>query len=241
MTYKQLTPAQLKVLSHEACFNTADAGPANLVATVASILKQTGQLEETTQLIRQQVTSLVMAHKPRAIITKAVQSALKALRNDTCILILPTDKGRSTVVLDKTDYVQKANALLEDRRAYLPCGEESIKTLVTQLKKTLADMQSNKAISKSVWLTIKPTDTAPARFYGLPKVHKAGLHLRPIVSLRGTPTYNLAKWLFRKLRSLTSNAATTVCSAAQFLERHKGIRLSEDEVMVSFDVTYLFT
>ncbi|BHF84196.1 hypothetical protein SprV_0902734600 [Sparganum proliferum] len=241
MSSKQLTPTQLKVLSHEACFNTADADPVNLVATVESILKQTGEPDETTHLIRQQVTSLVMAHKPRAIITKAEQSALKALRNDTSIVILPADKGRSTVVLDKTDYAQKANALLEDRQAYLPCGEESIKTLVTQLEKTLADMQSNKAISKSVRLTIKPTDAAPARFYGLPKVHKPGLPLRPIVSLRGTPTYNLAKWLFRKLRSLTSNAATTVCSAAQFLERLKGIRLSEDEVMVSFDVTALFT
>ncbi|BHF74036.1 hypothetical protein SprV_0401712000 [Sparganum proliferum] len=217
-----------------------NADPVRLVATVQSILKQTGQLDETTHLLRQQVTSLVMAHKPRAIITKAEQSALKALRNDASIVILPTDKGRSTVVLDKAEYIQKANDLLEVRQAYLPCGEESIKTLVTQLDKTLADMQSNKAISKSVWLAIEPTDAAPARFYGLPKVHKVGLHLRPIVSLRDTPTYNLAKWLFRKLRSLTSNAATTVCSAAQFLERLKGIGISEDKVMVSFDVIALF-
>ncbi|BHF74062.1 hypothetical protein SprV_0401714600 [Sparganum proliferum] len=240
MSTKELTPAQLKVHSHEACFNTADADPVRLVATVQSILKQTGQLDETTHLLRQQVTSLVMAHKPRAIITKAEQSAIKALRNDTCIVILPADKGRSTVVLDKAEYIQKANDLLEVRQAYLPCGEESIKTLVTQLDKTLADMQSNKAISKSVWLAIKPTDAAPARFYGLPKVRKVGLHLRPIVSLRDTPTYNLAKWLFRKLRSLTSNAATTVCSAAQFLERLKGIGISEDKVMVSFDVIAFF-
>ncbi|BHF74061.1 hypothetical protein SprV_0401714500 [Sparganum proliferum] len=241
MSTKQLTPVQLKVLSHEACFNTADADPVRLVATVQSIVKQTGQLDETTHLLRQQVTSLMMAHKLRAIITKAEQSALNTLRNDASIVILRTDKGRSTVVLDKAEYIQKANDLLEVRQAYLPCGEESIKTLVTQLDKTLADMQSNKAISKSVRLAIKPTDAAPARFYGLPKVRKVGPHLRPIVSLRDTPTYNLAKWLFRKLRSLTSNAATTVCSAAQFLERLKGIRLSEDEVMVSFDVTYLFT
>ncbi|BHF74014.1 hypothetical protein SprV_0401709800 [Sparganum proliferum] len=240
MSSKQLTPVQLKVLSHEACFNTADADPVNLVATVESILKQAGEPYETTHLIRQQVTSLVMAHKPRAIITKAEQSALKALRNGTCIVILPADKGRPTVVLDKTDYAQKANALLLDRQAYLPCGEESIKTSVTQLEKTLADMQSKKAISKSVRLTIKPKDAAPARFCGLPKVHKHGLTLRPVVSLRDTPAYNLAKWLFRKLRSLTSNAATTVCSAAQFLERLKGIGLSEDKVMVSFDVTALF-
>ncbi|BHF73998.1 hypothetical protein SprV_0401713600 [Sparganum proliferum] len=183
MSSKQLTPAQMKVLSHEACFNNADADPVSLVATVESILKQTGQLDETTHLIRQQVTSLVMAHKPRAIITGAEQSAIKELRTDTFIEILPADKGRSTVVLYKADYVQKANNLLEDRQAYLPCGEESMKRLVTQLDKTLADMQSKKAISESVWMAIEPTDAAPARFYGLPKVHKAGLHLRPIVSI----------------------------------------------------------
>nr|VZI13874.1 unnamed protein product [Spirometra erinaceieuropaei] len=43
------------------------------------------------------------------------------------------------------------------------------------------------------------------------------------------------------MRSLTSDSTTTVCSAAQFLERLKGMRLNEDEVMVSFDVTSLFT
>ncbi|BHF74031.1 hypothetical protein SprV_0401711500 [Sparganum proliferum] len=218
-----------------------NADMVNLVATIESILKQTRKPDVTTHLIRQQVTTLVMAYKPRAIITKAEQSAIKTLRNDASIVILPADEEGSTVVLDKTDYVQKANALLEDRRAYLQCGDESIKTLVTKLEKTLADMQSNKAISKSVWLTIKPTDAVPARFYGLTKVHKAGLPLRPIVSLRGTPTYNLAKFLFRILSSLTSSAATTVCSAAQFLERHKGIGLSEEKVMVSFDVAALFT
>ncbi|BHF79925.1 hypothetical protein SprV_0702304900 [Sparganum proliferum] len=241
MSSKQLTPAQMKALSHEACFNTTDADPVNLVATVESILKQTGESDETKQLIGQQVTSLAMAHKPRATITKAEQSALKTLRADTSIVILPADKGRSTVVMDKADYIQKANALLEDRQAYLPCNDEPMRKLVTQLDKTLADMQTSKAINKSVRLAIKPVDAAAPRFYGLPKVHKAGVPLRPIVSLRGAPTFNLAKWMFRNLRPLTSDASTTVCSATQFLERIKGMRITEDEVMVSFDVTSLFT
>nr|VZI00485.1 unnamed protein product [Spirometra erinaceieuropaei] len=182
-----------------------------------------------------------MAHKPRATITKAEQSALKTLRADTSIVILPADKGLSTVVMDKADYIQKANALLEDRQAYLPCYDEPMRKLVTQLDKTLVGMQTSKTINKSVRLAIKPVDAAAPLFYGLPKVHKAGVPLRPIVSLRGAPTFNLAKWMSRNLRSLTSNAGTTVCSATQFLERIKGMRLTEDEVMVSFDVTSLFT
>nr|VZI00665.1 unnamed protein product [Spirometra erinaceieuropaei] len=59
-------------------------------------------------------------------------------------------------------------------------------------------------------------------FYGLPKVHKEGAALRPIVSLKGTPTYGLAKWLFRRLKFLTADSDTTVCSSTQFLEKLKG-------------------
>ncbi|BHF59794.1 hypothetical protein SprV_0100275500 [Sparganum proliferum] len=68
----------------------------------------------------------------------------------------------------------------------------------------------------------RPQDTALARFYGLPKVHKDGVPLRPIVSLKGTPTYGLAKWLFRRLKFLTAESDTTVSSSAQFLEKLKG-------------------
>ncbi|VDL95502.1 unnamed protein product [Schistocephalus solidus] len=241
MPSKQLSPAQLKVLSQEACFNIAYADPVNLVATFDSILKQTGESDETNHLNRQQITSLVMAHKPRAIISRVEKSALKTLRADTSIVILPADKGRSTVVMNKTDYIQKAKALLEDLQAYLPCDNEPMKKLLTELNKTLDDMRKNKAITKSVRLAIKPIDAAATRFYGLPKVHKAGIPLRPIVSLRGAPTFHLAKWLFRNLRSLTSDATTTVCSATQFLQQLQGVQITADEVMVSFDVTYLFT
>ncbi|BHF66735.1 hypothetical protein SprV_0200975700 [Sparganum proliferum] len=87
----------------------------------------------------------------------------------------------------------------------------------------------------------RPQDTALARFYGLPKVHKDGAPLRPIVSLKGAPTYGLAKWLFRRLKFLIAESDTTVSSSAQFLEKLKGVSLHPNEVMVSFDVTSLFT
>nr|VZI34683.1 unnamed protein product [Spirometra erinaceieuropaei] len=56
----------------------------------------------------------------------------------------------------------------------------------------------------------------------LDMVHKDGAPLRPIVSLKGTPTYGLAKRLFRCLKFLTAESDTTVSSSAQFLEKPKG-------------------
>ncbi|BHF73733.1 hypothetical protein SprV_0401681600 [Sparganum proliferum] len=192
LSSKELTPEQLKVLSHEACFNTTDADPVNLVATVESILKQTEGSDETKHLVRQQ----------------SGQDALKKLRADTSIVVLPADKGRSTVVLDKTDYIRKANSLLDDRQAYLRCDGEPMRKLLTQLDKTLAEMQANKVISKSARLAVKPTDAAAPRFYGLPKVHKA----QPQQSVQLLSFWN-----------------------------GSGNELTADEVMVSFDVTSLFT
>ncbi|BHF60781.1 hypothetical protein SprV_0100374700 [Sparganum proliferum] len=59
--------------------------------------------------------------------------------------------------------------------------------------------------------------------------------------LKGTPTYGLAKWLFQRLKFLTSDSNTTVSSSTQFLEKLKGVSLLPSDIMVSFDVTSLFT
>ncbi|BHF65607.1 hypothetical protein SprV_0200862000 [Sparganum proliferum] len=59
---------------------------------------------------------------------------------------------------------------------------------------------------------------------GIGLVHKDGAPLRLIVSLKGTPTYGLAKWLFRRLKFLTAESDTAVCSSAQSLEKLKEVK-----------------
>nr|VZI05583.1 unnamed protein product [Spirometra erinaceieuropaei] len=116
-----------------------------------------------------------------------------------------------------------------------------MKTLTREINATLMAMENSGAISPIDRRMARAQETALARFYGLPKVHKEGAPLRPIVSLKGTPNYGLAKWLFQRLKSLTSDSNTTVSSSTQFLEKLKGVSLLPSDIMVSFDVTSLFT
>nr|VZI36045.1 unnamed protein product [Spirometra erinaceieuropaei] len=141
---------------------------------------------------------------------------------DKDLVIVPADKGRFTVVLDRTDYLQKAKGLLEDRQFYVPCATNPVKALTREINAMLLALENSGAITPTDRRMARPQDTALARFYGLPKVHKDGAPLRPIVSLKGTPTYGLAKWLFRRLKFLTAESDTTVSSSAQFLEKLKG-------------------
>ncbi|BHF71354.1 hypothetical protein SprV_0401441200 [Sparganum proliferum] len=241
LSSKELTKDQMQVLRHEASFNTADAKPVNMIAAVESILCQTEATEETKNLIRHQVSSLLMAHRPREVLSKVERDALRELKADKDLVIVPADKGRATVVLDRADYLQKAKGLLEDRQFYVSCATNPLKALTREINATLLALENSGAITPTDRRMARPQDTALARFYGLPKVHKDGAPLRPIVSLKGTPTYGLAKWLFRRLKFLTAESDTTVSSSAQFLEKLKGVSIHPNEVMVSFDVTSLFT
>ncbi|VDK47398.1 unnamed protein product [Dibothriocephalus latus] len=74
-----------------------------------------------------------------------------------------------------------------------------------------------------------------ARFYGLPKVHKPRVPLRPIVSLRDTPTLGLSKWLYQRPSFLAKDSPWTVKLAEDFLKCSQDLDVKADEVVVSFD------
>ena len=55
--------------------------------------------------------------KVHNIITEE-REALDGLRKDEKIIVLPADKGRVTVVMDKQSYVDKCQELLGDGKPY---------------------------------------------------------------------------------------------------------------------------
>nr|VZH99566.1 unnamed protein product [Spirometra erinaceieuropaei] len=240
LSSKQLTAEQMKLLSHDTCFNTTDAQPLDFIAAAESVIREAPITEENRNLLRQRISSRLMSHKQRKTLSKAENEALRTLKAEKSIVILPADKGRSTVVMNKEDYTNKVDELLGDKTAYIPREGDTTKTLISEISKDLSSLRKSKAITQLDWLRMKLKDSAIARLYGLPKVHKPGTPLRPIVSLRGTPTFGLAKWLFQRLKFLTQGSETSVHSAERFIEKLQGIRLT-DEVMVSFDVISLFT
>nr|VZI24847.1 unnamed protein product [Spirometra erinaceieuropaei] len=122
LSSKDLTKDLMQVLRHEASFNTADAKPVNMIAAVESILCQTEAAGESKSLIRHQVSPLRMAIRPRDVLSKVERGALRELKADKELGIVPVDKRRFTVVPDRKDYLQKAKGLQEDRQFFVPCA-----------------------------------------------------------------------------------------------------------------------
>ena len=72
------------------------------------------------------------------------------------------------------------------------------------------------------------------------KVHRDQVPLRPVVSVVGTPEYNLAKYLDQLIKPQIPNTYL-LWSADDFIERLKQFSISSHSTVVSFDEVSLFT
>ena len=85
------------------------------------------------------------------------------------------------------------------------------------------------------------SSSPPARFYGLPKIHKANCPMRPIVSACVTSTHNLAKYLTKVLQVYIGHSFSFVKDSKDLMDKLQSIELQGNEELVSFDVSALFT
>ena len=143
--------------------------------------------------------------------------------------------------MDRADYNNKAQKLLEDRQPY-----KEIKTyptnklknkLVNLLKKTKAEGGINDQLYKKMY----PTEAVAPTCYGLPKIHKRDIPLRPFLSTRGSISYEVAKELSRILQPLVGSSPHHIKNTGDFVQQLKGITLQASEDIVSYDVSACFT
>ena len=148
-------------------------------------------------------------------ISKIEREAIKTLKEDNTHVVLTADKGVAMVVMDKNSYVDKCMALLQDTNVYQPCRDLTGQ-IHRQVQATLRKLKGKHGKDHQ-WVQLQykqllPTGNSspPARFYGLPKIHKANCPMRPIVSACGTSTYNLAKYLTKILKVYVGHSSSFV-------------------------------
>ena len=174
------------------------------------------------------------------------RQVLKDLRRNKNLVITRPDKGKATVILQKDDYVQKMLSILNDSTKFLCLGPSSQcdHTLKTEyfLQSHLKKLLDSKEISEDVYNDICPNGSVRPRLYGLPKVHKTGVPLRPILSMSGSPQYRISKWLCEMLKPVVNYYGTRcVQDSFVFSDTVKATKLSQNGYMCSFDVVSLFT
>ena len=149
-------------------------------------------------------------------------NALKNLKKKTDKIVVQANKGNCVVVMDMDDYNNKASDLLDNRNTYSLLKNDPTKTTECKLNKILLKLKKSEKISESLYKRLYSSDSLPPRFYGLPKIHKPQIPLRPIVSFVDSPTYNLSSYLANILEPLVGNTNCHVKKLLRICELHLG-------------------
>ena len=182
--------------------------------------------------------------RPNFIFSKDEVDIINNLKNDNNIFIMKPDKGNGVVIIDRSDYYKKMDDILSDTNKFRKLDVDPITHSIrqeNQVKNFLRELKKNGTISEIIYDNLFPSGSRPGILYGLPKVHKLGVPLRPILSSIGTHSYGLAKFLVPLLRPI-STGTHMVSDSFSFIQDLFALDVNSDTLtMVSFDIKSLFT
>ena len=166
---------------------------------------------------------------------------LKKLSKNKSLVICRPDKGKGIVLLNRTDYIQKMEDVLSDDSKFTFVGSPNFSNIFKmedKINRTLKQFKDKSMISDETYNTLYSSGSSYSILYGLPKVHKRDVPLRPILAAYNSPNFAIAKYLVPVLSKLTSNQHT-LSNSSSFIPEI--LHQNSHSFMVSFDIQSLFT
>jgi len=184
--------------------------------------------------------------------TKNYRRMIKRLKHKfhlTNTILRKTDKSKVFHLGTFEHYEKESKEYMDRTKAYQYLStEDPLPDLIIRTNKYLFDLRLAKWITQKQYeqLCIKADEVELAHLYYLPKAHKPGTPLRPIVSGLKHPTIKISKFLDDLLRPLFDQMAskTTVTSGFELvkhLRKWSIINLKKDTLLCTIDVSDLYT
>jgi len=128
-------------------------------------------------------------------INDSLKSCKYFIKNNPDIIFTKADKGNTTVMLERKDYLKKINDILRDTNTYTIIKRDSINKIIYNLRSLLTRWKNSNYISPAKYKALYRSEGILPRAYELPKIHKSDIPFRLIISSIDSPFYSLASFL----------------------------------------------
>ena len=125
LSNRVLSDNETKVLCKGLNFAVTPNSPpvVEIITATESAIRSANIGDSKASELRHAVNNILSQSKQvKPNVTKAEQQAIKDLKSDKSIAIVPADKGRCTVLLNECDYDKKCQDLLKDTKTYKKIG-----------------------------------------------------------------------------------------------------------------------
>ena len=173
-------------------------------------------------------------------LTSEERGALIKLSKNKDIVVSKADKGNAVVIQNRHDYMKKVSDILNTGGKFTKLLQDPTIEREKRVQNNLRYLWRSRHLDEKVLERIQPCGSRPGVLYGLPKVHKQGAPIRPIISAVQTYNYKLAKYLDEILKPIVDNEMM-LTDTYDFVNKASNLNVTTDKRMVSFDVESLFT
>lgn len=206
------------------------------------------QIESLLSSIKCSIENAEFQCKKRHNLNKQQQLLLKTIQNRSDIMVVATDKNLGPALLNRSHYIDLCLEHLNDKRFYKIIQAPS-KPLLLQMRsavrryyKTLFQRHGHdENWHETKIITFQLDKSRMNRFYGLAKIHKPKLCIRPIISNSGSTFQGLSRWLDYKLQPYLKKTKTYLKDSDDLLNQLQKMDYHPSHQLITFDVESLYT
>ena len=145
------------------------------------------------------------------------------------------------MILNKTDKIQEAKVQLNNRDHYLE--EPMVSQTLQRVNEVITQLHKGNHIDDMTkkWLSQTPNPPRIPIFYTLTKIHKPKPVGRPIISGCEGPTEKISSFVDSLLQPISRKHKSYLKDTTDFINFIEETKVSENTILVSMDVTSLYT
>ncbi|XP_044764412.1 uncharacterized protein LOC123320976 [Coccinella septempunctata] len=203
--------------------------------------------EECQDILRAKCTNSITNHFHSSLVGRSYELGLfyrtrTFIKQHHDLLITSADKGNVTVAIKKEAYKEKLLHLLDDPITYKVLQSDPTSKYQTSNNKLVKELKTSGFIDPVVARKLTTYKGIAPRIYGLPKIHKDDIPLRPIVSTINSPTSALDEYVTGILSTAFRDYHTfAVSDSFQFSILVNNCSIPQNYVVCSLDAVSLFT
>ena len=164
----------------------------------------------------------------------------------SCLIyyIKKADKGTTSVFMSLADKKTEGQIQLDNIEHYRPLDEPMVEETSVRVEQLITELYREQHIDEMTkkWLCQTQNPPRIPVFYTLTKIHKPATPVgRPIISGVSGPTERLSAFVDKLLQPIAQQQKSYLKDTTDFINFMEGTRVPENTILVSMDVTSLYT
>ncbi|CAG2228698.1 unnamed protein product [Mytilus edulis] len=201
----------------------------------------------------------ITINKAHDNLTTLERKAISSLKRNEKIVIRKADKNNTTVIWDKTEYINEGLRQLSSATHFMEIAKLNIIETNQKINTIIFEMHRKGVMDEITFKYLSAKrDLKPGRLYLLPKLHKLDPELiesvqqnptlyknvriqgRPIVSLSGTVLERIGQYLDKFMLPAVLKQETHLRDSLEFINIIEKLQVKPDAYLVSFDIKEMY-